>query len=131
MFKRFRPAASFIILSLLIGVRAAIAGPWDNSDTVTVSTDQELREALRGRIPPGAKLLIAPGTYAGGLSIDEPRGKEGKPITIGGADPKKPPVIAGGGACFYISNPAHLTLRDMVLEHATGNTVNIDDGGSF
>lgn len=60
----------------------------------------------------------------------EVRGTEGKPITIAGSDPKRPPVISGGGTCLYISSPASLVIRDIVFEHTTGNTINIDDGGA-
>lgn len=118
-----------VIFTTLLATSTATAGPWDNTDTITVASDEQLREVASQRIPPGATLLIAPGTYSGNLSLREPRGTEGKPIVIAGADPKRPPVISGGGAAFHIVRPAYLELRDMVLEGATGNGINIDDGG--
>ena len=124
-------SAGAILLPVLLLNAAATAGPWDRTDTVTVTNDQELREVTSQRIPPGATLLIAPGNYKGDLSLHEPRGTEGKPITIAAADPKRPPVISGGGACFYVVNPRDLELRDLVLEGASGNAINVDDGGSL
>lgn len=114
---------------LLCATAPAAAGPWDETDTITVTTDEQLRAITSDRIPPGATLRIAPGTYAGDLTLREPRGTEGKPILIAAADPKRPPVISGGGAAFHIVRPAYLELRDLVLEGATANGINIDDGG--
>ena len=109
---------------------AAADNPWTNTDTITVRTDRQLRELMARRVPPGATILIAPGTYSGGLSLPDARGTEGKPVKIAGADPKNPPVISGGGAGLHASAPAYLELRDLVFEGASGNTINIDDGGS-
>src|SRR5687767_12466889 len=107
----------------------AVAGTWDDANTITVTTNEQLREITSERIPPGVTLLIAPGNYAGDLTLREPRGTEGEPILIAAADPKRPPVISGGGAAFHIVRPAYFELRDLVLEGATANGINIDDGG--
>lgn len=123
-------AMTAVALILLLATRAAAASPWDGADAITVNSDEQLRELTRQPIPPGSTLLIAPGTYSGGLSLRGIRGTKDKPITIAGADPKNPPVIAGGGACLHVVSPTFLQIRDIVFQHARGNTVNIDDGGS-
>lgn len=110
---------------------SAVADPPASTDRVIVSTDAELRKTLAGGLPPGATLLIAPGRYTGGLSMEGARGTEGKPIVIGAADPKNPPVIAGGALSIHLRNPAYLTIQDLVFEAPRDNGMNIDDGGSM
>jgi hypothetical protein len=132
MLARIHLTRSAAVLTPLLFVNAVVAaaGPsWDDADTITVRTDGQLREVLSRPIPPGATLLIAPGTYSGGLSLHEPRGAEGQPITIAAADPKRPPVISGAGG-VHVVNPAYLELRDLAFEGAAGNGLNVDDGGS-
>jgi hypothetical protein len=130
MCSRIGPLVTAVLLAQLVDVPTARANPWQNRDTVTVTTDEQLRRITGQRIPPGATLLLAPGTYSGDLSLHELRGTEGKPITIAAADPKRPPVISGGGACLHLVSPAYVEIRDIVFEHASINTINIDDGGA-
>jgi hypothetical protein len=74
--------------------------------------------------------MLAPGSYAGGMSFADLRGEPGKPIVIAGADPANPPRIVGGGSGLHLSRVAHLELRDLHLTGAAGNGLNIDDGGT-
>jgi len=74
---------------------------------------------------------MAAGTYRGGLSIATLKGTKELPIVIAGADPKDPPLIRGGGGGLHLSSPEHVELRDLVFAGATGNGLNIDDGGSI
>lgn len=94
---------------------------------VRVRTREELTASLRSA-KAGDKILVAPGTYRGNLSLAKVRGTKEKPIVVGAADPAKPPVIEGGG--LHLSAPAYLELRDLVFDEVTGNGLNIDDGGS-
>ena len=98
------------------------------AETVTVRDDAGLRAALRSARA-GSTILLAPGEYAGVLSAARLQGTAAAPIVIAGADPEKPPYFRGGGAAFHLSQVAHLELRDLRISGATGNGVNIDDGG--
>ena len=100
------------------------------STTVTVRDADGLRRAV-ARARPGARILLAPGEYAGGFFFANLRGAPGRPIVIAGADPKRPPVIRGTATGMQLSDPAHLELRDLVFRGATNNGLNIDDGGSY
>jgi hypothetical protein len=97
--------------------------------TVKVSTRDELRQAVESAVP-GTQILIAQGTYRGGLSFARLHGEKGKPIVLSALDEKNPPVFNGGTTCLHLTNPKHIELRSLVLTNATGNGLNIDDGGS-
>jgi hypothetical protein len=94
-----------------------------------VRDTEGLRAALRSARA-GTTILVAPGEYGGGLSAAGLRGTAGAPIVIAGADPQQPPHFRGGGAAFHLSRVAHLELRDLRVSGATGNGLNIDDGGA-
>ncbi|WP_235905517.1 right-handed parallel beta-helix repeat-containing protein [Tautonia marina] len=96
---------------------------------VTVADVGDLRRVL-GSARPGMTIALEPGVYEGGTFVRDLIGEPGRPIVITAADPDRPPVIRGGGSAFQLSGPAHVELRDLVLEGATGNGLNIDDGGS-
>jgi hypothetical protein len=99
-------------------------------EVVRVSSRDELAQALR-RAAAGTTILIAPGTYEGGLDGDGLRGTEERPIVIAGADPNQRPVIEGGGGGMHLSSPEYVELRDLVFAGARGNGLNIDDSGSI
>ena len=96
---------------------------------VRVSTREQLAAAL-AQAGPGTTILIEPGTYRGGLSREGLQGTAERPIVLAAADPERPPVIEGGGSGLHLSDPAHVELRQIVFDGATGNGLNIDDGGS-
>ena len=58
-------------------------------------------------------------------------GNPDNPIIIAGANSEKPPIIRGGGNCIQFSDISYLEIQNFVLAEATGNGINIDDGGSF
>ncbi len=89
-----------------------------------------LREAVE-QAEPGTTVCVAPGTYEGGLHLADLQGTPGAPIVIAGADPHNPPVIEGGTSGIHLVNARHVELRDLVLRGATGNGLNIDDGGDY
>lgn len=103
----------------------SVAGAF--AEEVRVNTREELIAALRSA-KPGATILLEPGNYRGNLSFGKLRGTKDEPILIAAADPKRPPVIQGGG--LHLSAPQYLELRDLVFDDVTGNGLNIDDGGS-
>ncbi|MBC7327319.1 right-handed parallel beta-helix repeat-containing protein [bacterium] len=99
-------------------------------DIVKVRNREELKDAVLSA-KPGTVILLASGVYEGDLYFENVRGKAGKPIVIGGEDPSNPPIIRGGGECLHFSKSEYLELRDLILEKATGNGLNIDDGGVY
>lgn len=100
-----------------------------NGRTVRVANTAELRQAL-AEAKPGTTIRIAAGRYAGGHFSGTLQGEPGKPIVITAADPKNPPVFEGGNSAFQLSSPAYVEIRHLVMTKATGNGLNIDDGGS-
>ncbi|GBC99516.1 hypothetical protein HRbin17_02041 [bacterium HR17] len=123
------------VVAVLIAVGAicvAVAPPAPPSGglTLRVANDAELRDALRA-VQPGTTVLIAPGEYRGGLFLTNLQGTPDRPILIAAADPTDPPVIKGGTECLHLVDAAYVELRDLVLVGASGNGLNIDDGGSF
>jgi hypothetical protein len=97
---------------------------------VRVSDTAALRAAISGA-EPGTRIILAPGQYEGGMYFGDVRGTPDAPVTIAAADPADPPEIVGGGAAFHFADAAHLALQDLTLREATGNGLNIDDGGTY
>jgi hypothetical protein len=98
--------------------------------TVVVRDAASLRAAV-ATAQPGTRILLAPGTYPGGFHFSQLQGAPGQPIVLGAEDPTQPPVLEGGANGIQLSDPAYLELQDLVISDATGNGLNIDDGGSF
>jgi len=98
--------------------------------TVRVADAQALRRALRAPSP-GTLIAIEPGEYPEGGHAGGLAGTAEKPIVIAGADPEHPPVIRGKYVCMQLSRAAHVVLRDLVFQGASGNGLNIDDGGTL
>lgn len=97
---------------------------------VTVTNAAEARDAIVAARP-GTRILLAPGRYPGGFYFANLRGEPGLPIVMAAADPNNPPVIEGGGNGLQLSDPSWIELHNLVFTGATGNGLNIDDGGSF
>ncbi len=98
--------------------------------TVHVRDTAGLRSALAAA-KPGTRILVAPGTYAGGVTFSNVRGTPDQPIVLAGEDPANPPWIQGGSNGIQLTDPAYVELHDLRFAGATGNGLNIDDGGSF
>lgn len=121
-----------VVVAAILGLASALLGAAAAPGTVTttVRTTDELRRAL-AQARPGMKILLAPGRYQGGIYAANVRGAPGQRILVAAADPKQPPVIEGGANGIHLSDPAYLELRGITFTGATGNGLNIDDGGSF
>jgi hypothetical protein len=115
-------------LSLLIFSIAFIAFRPAAAEEIRVNDRDQLGRAL-ARARAGTTILLASGEYRGGLSRAGLRGTKDQPIVIAAADPKDPPVIAGGAVGLHLSSPQHVELRDIVIADASGNGLNIDDSG--
>jgi hypothetical protein len=97
---------------------------------ITVGSASELRAALSSA-KPGTTILLSPGTYDGGLHFANVHGTEKSPILIRGKSDLNPPRFLGGGSALQFSDISHVTISNIVIEKATHNGINIDDGGSF
>jgi len=100
------------------------------AEDVHVRDAAGLRQAV-GQAKPGTRILIAPGTYEGAFYFSHLHGAPGKPIVIGAAKPNEPPRFLGQTECLHFSEVSYLELHDLTLRRATGNGLNIDDGGSY
>lgn len=116
--------------AVLITVMPLVIAPFSEAlaAEVHVRTREELVQAVR-QARPGTTILIAPGTYQGGIASRTLHGTKEQPIVISGADPKNPPIIKGGDSGFQFSSPKWLEIRDLVITASGGNGLNIDDSG--
>jgi hypothetical protein len=114
-------ALGLSLLALLLA-RVAWAG------TVRVTSPAELRLALRSAAA-GTSILVAPGQYDGLFSASGLNGTAAAPILLAAEDPAHPPVLRGGNECLFLSRVSHVVIRGLVLVGATGNGLNLDDGG--
>lgn len=114
------------VIVMLFGSGRAADGV--KTHAVDVRTRDELRRAIAAA-EPGAIIRIAPGTYRGGLSFENVHGVPARPIVICALDEQRPPVIQGEGAGLHLRDPAHVELRNLIIEGAEGNGLNIDNGG--
>jgi hypothetical protein len=86
-------------------------------------------EYAAGLAQPGTAVRIHGGTYAPDQFISDLAGTAEAPIWIGGA-PGETPVISGGGEALHFSRARYLVVHDLEIVGASGNGINIDDGGA-
>ena len=97
---------------------------------VRVQDAAGLKDAV-SRAKPGTRIELSPGEYGAGFLFSDLQGEPDNPIVIAAADPDNPPTFTGGGECIHITDPAYVELHYLSLSGASGNGLNIDDGGSF
>jgi Right handed beta helix region len=118
------------MISRTLTLLLIVVAPRAQGQEITVADSTALAQALAAA-KPGTTIQIAPGTYRGGLNARGIQGEEGRPIIIRAADPKQPPVIEGAGTGLHLADVAHLEIHNLAVQGASGNGINIDDGGSF
>jgi hypothetical protein len=96
---------------------------------IAVRNSDELRAALK-EAKPGAKIVLAGGSYTGGFHAANLRGEFGNPIVIKAVDVSNPPVFTDAKVGLHLSNPVHVSLEGLVFRGLSGNGLNIDDGGN-
>ncbi|MEZ6141545.1 MAG: right-handed parallel beta-helix repeat-containing protein [Zavarzinella sp.] len=96
--------------------------------TLQVGNANEFNQAVR-MAKPGDTILLAPGEYAQNFYFQNVHGTAKDPIVIAGSDPKNPPNLTGNTAPLHFSKASYLELRHLVIRGASGNGLNIDDGG--
>jgi hypothetical protein len=125
-----RARASFAAVALAAALVPAlrVAGE-PASGARVVSSLGELRAALADARP-GTRIRVAPGVYDGGFHAADLRGAPDRPIVVEAADPASPPVFRGGATGLHLTDPFHVEVGSLAFEGATGNGVNVDDGGT-
>ena len=87
-----------------------------------------LTAALRAA-KPGDVIRVAPGNYAGGISVSGVKGTVTAPVKLTAADPKQPPAIEGGASGLHLSGCSHVEISHFKFTGAQANGLNLDDGG--
>lgn len=103
---------------------------WQKNSVVEVRDGAGFQRGVTAA-KPGTRIRVLPGEYPGGFFFRDVHGKPGTPIVIEAADPQKPPVFRGSGNGMQISGASYLELRNLIFLGATGNGLNLDDGGRF
>jgi len=99
------------------------------ADVVHVHDGAALRKALASARA-GTTIYLAPGTYAGDVYVTGLKGAPGRPIVLAAAGPRtQPTILRGGTEGLHLSEVEHVEVRDLVIEGASGNGLNVDDGG--
>jgi hypothetical protein len=115
------PVAAVLFL-VSLAIPASLA-----ARTIEVRSDRDLRYAL-SIATPGTEIRIGTGRYRLNVYADKLQGTAEAPIVIYGANPASPPQFEG--VRWQLVRPRHLTLRDITITNAGGESLNIDDGGS-
>lgn len=78
---------------------------------------------------PGTRILVHAGTYTGGQYVEGLAGTAAAPIAITGEDGAI--LDAGGeGEVIHFSSITYVVIEHLELRNATGNGINVDDGGT-
>ena len=114
------------------GASNVAAATTANQPTVVfVSNTTEFRAAVNAAAP-NTHILLQPGVYdPGQLLRQHPRRTGRQLIVIGAADANNKPIFRGGSEALHFSDCSYLEIRDLVVEQATANGINIDDGGTI
>lgn len=78
---------------------------------------------------PGDTILIHPGTYSGGLHIENLQGNPDAWITIKPVQGYRP--VFDGGTNLQFSDARYVHIDGIEMTAQTGNAMNLDDGGSY
>lgn len=89
-----------------------------------------LARAVRN-ILPGTEVKLAPGNYPPDNFLSNLKGRPDAPIKIIGTENPADVIFSGGSTGIQISDPQYLVLQNLTVKGASGNGLNIDDGGSY
>ncbi len=109
------------VLGLLAAAADLIAGP------IEVAGTAALKEAARSARP-GARILLAGGTYQGDCKLTGVKGGPEALIGIVARDPAHPPVFEGGEVAFQLIDCAYLLVEGIVARGASVNNIQVGDG---
>ncbi|TET37264.1 MAG: hypothetical protein E3J72_06380 [Planctomycetota bacterium] len=110
-------------------VYVALAGNDSTGNGSQANPYFSLTKALTVAVP-GDKVILSAEVHSGGIYRQDVKGTAGAPIMITG-DPGGGTVIDGGTNCIQLSDAEYVVIQDIEMRNATGNGLNIDDGGTF
>jgi len=116
-----------VILVFLASLYVCASSP---AEEIIVKNSSELRRTLQNA-PSGTIISLAPGTYRGGIHLQNISGVKDKPIVVQAQNPKNPPLFTGGSQALHLADCSYITLRHIQVKGFPTNGINIDDGGSF
>jgi hypothetical protein len=119
---------AFLLLFCCGGTLNGWLVPMASAATMTVDSRDALQRAVDAA-EPGTEILIAPGTYRGGLIFRSLHGTAERPIRLAALDPQHPPTIQGGDSGIHLVRPAHVQVQHLRIRGVSGNGLNVDDGG--
>jgi len=125
-----------LICLLLTGIASAAAPlTFEARDTKTLrAAIAQAVKATQGKQPeqrPAVTIRLAPGTYQGGVYIENLVGTRDKPAIFCGEDAKNPPVIVGGKDGLKFNDCSYLIIRDLKLRKQKDNGIQVTDGGDY
>lgn len=104
----------------------------DGSDEGNGSESSPFRTLERAArdAQPGTRILLKAGAHVTGQHLMNLQGLPDAPIKIVG-EGERASVFSAGNTAIQISDPNYLVIENLLIEGASGNGLNIDDGGSF
>ena len=113
-------------------LHVAITG---NDGTGTGTSTQPYATANKAlqNASPGTKVIIHQGAYTGYISGGN-QGTALAPILVTSADGEGPVVLdrlGTGSEVMHLTDAAYIIFENLTFRRATGNGINIDDGGSY
>jgi len=109
-------------------VYASPAGSDANGDGSESRPFRTLSRAAQNA-QPGTRMRT--GEYPPGTFLTNLRGTAESPIMISGVPGEEPPVFKGGSEGLHLVDPRYVVLQNLHVTGASGNGINIDDGGSY
>src|SRR3954464_2046072 len=91
---------------------------------VLVHDAAEFKKAVAAA-KPGARIVMAEGTYGGGFRFANLRGTADQPIVIASQNPKKPAVFSNAKTGLQLSSPAYVELENLEFTALYSNGLNI------
>ncbi|MHC4661177.1 MAG: right-handed parallel beta-helix repeat-containing protein [Planctomycetota bacterium] len=110
-------------------VHVSLSGSDSSGDGSQTNPYASLNKALSVAIS-GDKIILAAEVHGGGTYRLDVKGTFANPIMITG-DPAGGTVIDGGTNCMQLGDAEYVVIQDIEMRNATGNGLNMDDGGSF
>ncbi len=104
----------------------ATGAPPGGPPDVPVDSTAALTAKAR-RAPPGTRIVLTAPRYEAPCRITGVRGKPGAMVRIVAADPKRPPVFAGGDVALQLSDCRYVSVEHVVAEKARINNVQVGD----
>ena len=94
----------------------------------SVKNNRELSIVVK-KLVAGDSVKIMPGEYQGGISLNQLKGTNDKPIRISGSGIDQT-IFKNGKQAFHLVNCHYIILENFTVKNFSINGINADDGGS-